>query len=103
MRLVGLELGNERQDSGLTPPEFTSKYLEEAYAINEAVFGNRYKKVWTAGTLQAPTIIKCTDPLNATTCWSVRSLLENGMNEHGIAARADTHQVSRCENRLEHP
>ncbi|KAF7519868.1 hypothetical protein G7054_g12964 [Neopestalotiopsis clavispora] len=93
-RLIGLELGNERQDSGLTPPEFANKFLVEAYAISEAVFKEKYKKIWTVGTLQAPTLINCDDPSNATTCWSTTSLLENGINDHGIAVRSDTHQYN---------
>ncbi|KAL3440520.1 hypothetical protein BJX65DRAFT_314710 [Aspergillus insuetus] len=93
-RLVGLEIGNERQDSG-TPGQFTSKFLDAAYRIGEEVFRDRYKQIYTAGTLHAPTLIQCEDEEDKENCWSVRSLFENGMNEKGVIKVADTHQYKR--------
>lgn len=91
-RLVGLELGNERQESG-SVPGFTEYFVDYADQINEAVFGDTSKKIYTAGTFLAPTLIECEDPDDETTCWSVESLLENGINENGVIKYADTHQV----------
>ncbi|RYP43507.1 hypothetical protein DL768_009879 [Monosporascus sp. mg162] len=94
-RLIGLELGNERNEVDLTPPEFTQEFLKDAYPISGAVFGDRNKRIYTVGSFHAPTLIKCSDPEDETACWSVETLFENGINENDIAARADTHQATR--------
>ncbi|KAI9164066.1 Beta-glucuronidase [Paramyrothecium foliicola] len=73
-RLIGLELGKERNSLNLPT----------------AGEGN---KILVAGTLHAPTLIKCPDPSNATTCTSVTTLFEHGIDEEGIVAYANTHQL----------
>ncbi|KAL3489544.1 hypothetical protein BJX62DRAFT_238944 [Aspergillus germanicus] len=80
-RLVGLEIGIERQDSAGTPGQFTANFLDAAYRIIQEVFGDRYKRIYTAGTLHAPMLIQCEDEEDTENCWSVRSLFENGINE----------------------
>lgn len=92
-RLIGVELGNERNEIGLTPPTITNKFLKYAYPMSDAVFGDANKRIFTIGTFHAPTLIECANPDDATECFSTTSLLRNGINKNGIAARADTHQV----------
>ncbi|KAL4882210.1 hypothetical protein BJY04DRAFT_207083 [Aspergillus karnatakaensis] len=84
-RLAGLEIGNERQDTG-TPGEFTRNFLDAAYKISEEVFGDPYKKIYTAGTLIAPTLIQCKDPEDKETCWSVQSLFEHESTRRGSSS-----------------
>lgn len=93
-RLLAIELGNERQDLGLSPPDFTKYFVEDAYVIAEKAFGNKYAKKFVAGTLQAPTIIQCADLGDTENCFSTTSLLKNGINDKGIIQWTDTHQVS---------
>ncbi|KAL4924013.1 uncharacterized protein BDV17DRAFT_295824 [Aspergillus undulatus] len=100
-RLVGLELGNERQDSR-SPPVFTKYFLEDLYTISEAAFGDRYKQIYSAGTFTTPALIQCEEPDNAAECYSTESLFENDIDEHGIIKYADTHQSKGNANLLLH-
>ncbi|ETS84959.1 hypothetical protein PFICI_02984 [Pestalotiopsis fici W106-1] len=96
-RLTGLQVGNEMKAPAFrflepqTPSDYVPHWLNYVYNISNAVFGKQNERVWTIGAFQAPTWINCSDPLSID-CWSIRSILELGINAEDLGVAADVHE-----------